>query len=132
MPDPAPERAFGLTTGAAGKLPVVGRVPGAPPATERRHVMPRQPRELPEWMRRLEAIKQCRTSAELLARHGEPAHKLEDPALEIWHYPLGIAGGTLYSIHVAVAGDDAPTAYLHVEPTSEPDTVAPRPWWRFW
>jgi hypothetical protein len=93
---------------------------------------PRQPRELAEWTRRLEAMKRCGTAADLLARHGEPAHRLTDHAMEIWHYPLGIAGGTLYSIHVAVEGDNAPMAYLHVEPTDKADTVAPRPWWRFW
>jgi len=53
--------------------------------------------------------------------------------MEIWHYPLGIAGETLYSIHVAVDGDNAPMAYMHLEPTDQPDTVAAaRPWWRFW
>ena len=94
--------------------------------------MKQQPRELAEWTTRLEAMKQCRTTAELLDRHGAPAHKLQEPAMEIWHYPLGIAGGTLYSIHVAVAGDAAPTVYMHLEPTNEPDTTDRRPWWRFW
>lgn len=94
--------------------------------------MPQQPRELTEWMRRIEAMRKCRTSAELVARHGEPKHKVEDPAMQIWHYPLRIADGTLYSIHVAIAGDAAPMPYMHVEPTNEPDTAATRPWWRFW
>lgn len=94
--------------------------------------MQQQPRQLAEWTRRLEAMKQCRTSAELVVRHGQPAHKLVDPAMEIWHYPLGISGGTLYSIHVAVRGDDAPMAYMHVETTDLPDTVPARPWWQFW
>jgi hypothetical protein len=94
--------------------------------------MPQQPRELAEWTRRLEAMQECRTSTELVARHGEPAHKLTDPAMEIWHYPLGIADATLYSIHVAVDGDNAPMAYMHVEPTDKPDTVMARPWWKFW
>ena len=76
-------------------------------------------------------MKRCRTLAELVAGHGEPAHKLRDPALEIWHYPLGIAGGTLYGIHVAVRGEEVPMAYIALEPTNKPDTVAARPWWRF-
>ena len=87
-----------------------------------------------EWIGRLEAMKRCRTVSELVERHGKPAHKdrVEDPATEIWHYPLGISGGTLYGIHVAVRGEDAPMAYMHMEPTSEADTVAPRRWWELW
>jgi hypothetical protein len=92
--------------------------------------MRQQPRELADWARLLEAMKRCRTSAELVERHGQPTHKLKDPAVEIWHYPLGIARGTLYSIHVAVDDADAPMAYMHVEPTDKPDTVAARPRWR--
>lgn len=94
--------------------------------------MPQQPRELAEWTRRLEAMKHCRSSAELIARYGEPAHKLTESATKIWHYPLGIASGTLYSIHVAVDGSSRPMAYMHTEPTDQRDTVAARKWWRFW
>lgn len=65
-----------------------------------------------------------RTPAELVARRGEPAHRLDDPAMHIWHYPLGIAGGTLYSVHVAGVRDDTPMTYMHVKPTSEADTMA--------
>jgi hypothetical protein len=43
--------------------------------------------------------------------------------MEIWHFPLGIAAGTLYSIHVAVMGDRQPQVYMHVELTSQPDTA---------
>lgn len=92
----------------------------------------RQPRELAQWTRRLDAMKRCRTPAQLIAVHGEPAHKLTESAMEIWHYPLGIAAGMLYSIHVAVDRHNKPVAYLHVEPTDNPDTVAARRWWRFW
>ena len=70
--------------------------------------------------------------ASLVTALSPAAHKLTDPAMEIWHYPLGIAAKTLYSIHVAVDGDSAPMAYMHVEPTDQPDTVAARPWWKFW
>ena len=53
--------------------------------------------------------------------------------MEIWHYPLGVLAGTLYSIHVAVSANAAPMAYMHMEPSSAPDTAkGKRPWWRFW
>lgn len=77
-------------------------------------------------------MKQCRNHGELIARHGMRSHRVSAPAMEILHYPLGIHGGTLYSIHVAIVNQDAPTAYMHVEPTSLLDTVAALPWWRFW
>jgi len=48
--------------------------------------------------------------------------------MEIWHYPLGVAGAMLYSIHVALAGEGAPQVYMHMEPSEAPDTVRkPRP-----
>src|SRR6202030_2204968 len=61
----------------------------------------------PEWIARLEAMRQIRSSGELAREHGTPPHKQVHGEMEIWHYPLGVAGGMLYSIHVAVVGDDA-------------------------
>ena len=53
------------------------------------------------WQRRLQQMKECKSIAELVRQHGEP-HKIPQAGFEIWHYPLGVAGGTLYSIHVSV------------------------------
>lgn len=94
--------------------------------------MAKQPRELADWINRLEAMKRCSTTTELLGRHGEPAHRLKDSGVEIWHYPLGVADGSLYAIHVAVGSDGVPMAYMHLEPTTMPNPVKVRPWWRFW
>jgi hypothetical protein len=94
--------------------------------------MPKEPREFRAWTRRLKAMKRCSTAKKLLAKHGQPAHKVKDAGVEIWHYPLGIAGGALYSIHVAIEEDAPPMAYMALELTDQPDTTAPRPWWKFW
>jgi hypothetical protein len=78
------------------------------------------------WVERLAAFKRFATAAELAQAH-PPAHKTRSGGTEIWHYPLGVTGGTLFAIHVAVAdaGADAPApmAYMHMEPTGAPDTV---------
>jgi hypothetical protein len=85
-----------------------------------------------EWVDRLVAFKAF-ASAEELARTHPPAHKLSSDGMEIWHYPLGVLAGTLYAIHVAVSSDGAPMAYIHMEPSTGPDTVRPsRPRWRLW
>jgi hypothetical protein len=78
-------------------------------------------------------MKNHKSAAELARVHGAPAHKVQHGEIEIWHYPLGVSGGTLYSIHVAVLGDDASQVYMFMEPSSAPDTERkPRSWWRFW
>lgn len=85
-----------------------------------------------EWVRRLAAFREF-SSANKLAETHPPSHKAVSGGIEIWHYPLGVAGGTLYSIHVAVSGTDVPMAYMHMEPSDAPDTIQPkRPWWRLW
>jgi hypothetical protein len=86
-----------------------------------------------EWIERVNAFKAFASSSELAAVH-PPPHKMTSGGMEIWHYPLGVVAGTLYSVHVAVSGNDAPMAYMHMEPSDAPDTlvVPKRPWWRFW
>ena len=105
---------------------------GAVPAIERRSVMPQKSSVPSEWVERLIAFKAFASADELSTAH-PPAHKMSTGGVEIWHYPLGVSGGTLYSIHVTVSGDGIPMAYMHMEPSDAPDTVKPsRPWWRFW
>ena len=70
----------------------------------------------------LAAFKRFATATELAQAH-PPVHKTRSGGTEIWHYPLGATGGTLYAIHVAVADAGAPMAYMHMEPTDAPDTV---------
>lgn len=85
------------------------------------------------WIQRLESMKRCGSAAELTREFGSPPHKSHHGDMEIWHYPLGVAGGMLYSIHVAVVGDDASQTYMHMEPSDAPDTIPQRrPWWRLW
>jgi len=85
-----------------------------------------------DWVDRLAALKRFSSAAELAEAY-PPTHKVQRGTMEIWHYPLGVAGGMLYRIHVALAGEGAPQAYMHMEPSEAPDTFRkPRPWWRFW
>jgi hypothetical protein len=84
--------------------------------------MSQQPPLLPrEWIERVNAFKAFASPCELAAAH-PPPHKMASGEMEIWHYPLGVVAGAVYSIHVAVSGDDAPIAYMHMEPTAAPDT----------
>jgi hypothetical protein len=77
-------------------------------------------------------MKAISNAAELVLAHGAPPHKVQHGGIEIWHYPLGVVAGMLYSIHVAVEGDNASQVYMHMEPITAPDTVREaRPWWRF-
>lgn len=86
---------------------------------------------LQRWTRHLIEIKGCKSVAELVRKYGEPPHKVPEDGFEIWHYPLGVASGTLYSIHVSVWPDRPFQAYMYMEPVSIPDTPQPA-WWRFW
>jgi hypothetical protein len=52
-----------------------------------------------EWCLRLDRMKKCLTAEQMVNEFGEPAHKLPMGEMEVWHYPLGIDGGVLYSIH---------------------------------
>jgi hypothetical protein len=69
-----------------------------------------------DWVDRLAAMKRFSSAVEL-AEVYPPAHKVQRGTMEIWHYPLGVAGGMLYSIHVALSGEGAPQAYMHMEPS---------------
>ena len=83
-----------------------------------------------DWLELVATMKSFSSAADL-AEHYPPDHRVQQGGMEIWHYPLGVAGGTRYSIHVALAGEDAPQVYMHMVPTGEPDTVRDqRPWWR--
>ncbi len=88
-----------------------------------------------EWVERLEALKAFKSATELSTVH-PPQHEDRTPTMNIWHYPLGVVGGTFYAIHVAVPDGKAPMAYMYMQPSDLPDTVevtsVARPWWRFW
>jgi hypothetical protein len=83
------------------------------------------------WEGRCLQMMKCKSASALVARYGEPPHKVQSDGFEIWHYPLGIASGTLYSIHVCVQPDQSARAYMHMEPSNAPDTPQPA-WWKFW
>src|SRR5260370_30587119 len=84
---------------------------------------------LREWVDRLAAMKRFCSAAELAEMY-PPAHKVQRGTMEIWHYPLGVAGEILYSIHVALAGEGALQVYMRMEPSEAPETFRkPRPWW---
>ena len=80
-----------------------------------------------EWQRRVLEMQKCERVTELLARHGEPHHKVQQAGFEIWHYPLGAASGTLYSVHVSVQPDQSCQAFMFLEPTGLADSSVPRP-----
>lgn len=81
-----------------------------------------------KWSSLLEEMKRCQSAEELARVHGQPAHKLQHGEIEIWHYPLGVDDGSLYTIHAAVAGDQLKQLYLHLEPTAQ--ASAKLPWWK--
>ena len=89
------------------------------------------PSNLKTWSRRLVEMQGCKTVADLVGKYGEPHHKVQQDGLEIWHYPLGVADGLLYSIHVSVWPDKY-QAYMFFEPASLSDSPPQRAWWQFW
>jgi hypothetical protein len=88
------------------------------------------PSHLPTWQRLLQQMQQCKTVAELVAHHGEAHHKDPQKGFEIWHYPLGVEEGQLYSIHVAIYPEGPRQAYLFFEPTVLPESPPAIPDWQ--
>lgn len=82
--------------------------------------------KLPEWHYRLRKMQQCATLDALVTLCGPPHHKAQQGALEIWHYPLGVESGMVYSIHVSVSPDQSRQVILHFAPAPR------RRWWHFW
>jgi hypothetical protein len=82
---------------------------------------------LEAWTRRLVEMQKCQRAADLVARHGEPHHKVQQTGFEIWHYPLGVADRMLYSVHVTVQPDQTCQAYMFFEPTDLADTPTQHP-----
>src|SRR5215469_1885152 len=82
--------------------------------------------DLKNWERYVFEMQKCQRIADLVARYGEPHHKDQQAGFEIWHYPLGIASRTLYSVHVSVHPDQSCQAFMFMEPTNRPDTSAQR------
>jgi hypothetical protein len=66
-----------------------------------------------EWFLRLDRMKKCLTAEQMVSEFGEPAHKLPMGVMEVWHYPLGIDGGVLYSIHAVEERSVIRQVYLH-------------------
>jgi hypothetical protein len=91
-----------------------------------RIIMPPGDPRLRQWARRLEEMKRCQTADELVRKFGAPAHKVSQGDLEIWHYPLGVVKGYLYSIHAATKGGALGQVYMHLEPTAEAEAVPER------
>lgn len=95
------------------------------------------PDNLEIWTRRLVDMQGCKTVADLVSKFGEANHKIQEQGSEMWHYPLGVANGFLYSVHVSVQPDQTCQAYMFFEPTKLPDSPVPldsppaRPWWHF-
>jgi hypothetical protein len=72
-----------------------------------------------QWRQRLQAVKSCHSTDEVVRTLGSPDRKVPERGREIWHYPLGVVGGSLYSIHV-VAGEGALNeAYMHATPAGD-------------
>ena len=88
------------------------------------------PSHLPNWQRLLQQMQQCKTVAELVAHHGEAHHKVPESGHEIWHYPLGVEKGMLYSIHVPIWPEGPRQAYLFFEPTVLPESAPLIPEWQ--
>jgi len=86
--------------------------------------------KIPEWHRRVQKMQECKTLDALVTLHGPPDHKAQQEGFEIWHYPLGIESGMVYSIHVSVWPDQSKQAILYFEPTKTGHSW--RRWWQFW
>jgi hypothetical protein len=72
-----------------------------------------------QWCVRLEKMKRCRTVSELVDQFGQPAHTIQTGGMEIMHYPLGITGGLLYTVHAVHNHGSVSQIYMHMEPASE-------------
>jgi hypothetical protein len=66
-----------------------------------------------EWCVCLDRMKKCLTAEQMVSEFGEPAHKLPMGEMEVWHYPLGIEGGVLYSIHAVEEPGVFRQVYMH-------------------
>src|SRR5690349_532614 len=75
------------------------------------------------WERRVREMQACRSVADMVARYGEPHHKVQQDGYEIWHYPLGADAGMLYSIHASVWPDGSRQVFIFFEPTDLPDSA---------
>ena len=71
-----------------------------------------------KWEQSAERMRAFKSAADMVALSGEPHHKIKHGGFEIWHYPLGVESGLVYSIHVCVSADQIKQAYLYFEPTS--------------
>ncbi|HTS16255.1 MAG TPA: hypothetical protein VMP11_01655 [Verrucomicrobiae bacterium] len=89
------------------------------------------PTNIQRWHRRALQMMKCKTAATLIKRYGQPSHKVQCDQFEIWHHPLGVDDGTLYTVHVCVPTNQSARACLHMDPSTLPDTPQP-PWWKFW
>jgi hypothetical protein len=86
---------------------------------------------LEQWTSRLESMKRCQSPDELVRKWGPPNHKERHGSAEIWHYPLGVAEGKIYSIRAVVAADGRMQIQMHtVAVASRPPST--RSWWRLW
>lgn len=81
---------------------------------------------LKAWERRVAEMQECKRTSDLVARYGEPHHKDPQTGFEVWHYPLGVASGMLYIVHVAVQPDHSCQAFMFFEPTHLADTPTDR------
>jgi hypothetical protein len=70
-----------------------------------------------EWHQRFQKMQECKTLDALVVLHGPPHYKVQQQGFEIWHYPLGVESGMLYSIHVSVWPDQSRQAFLYFEPS---------------
>jgi hypothetical protein len=69
-------------------------------------------------------MQKCETVEQLVSAYGAPSHKAHGQP-EIWHYPLGILNGMLYSIHAAIDSQRVAQVYIHMVPAE--DTAPARP-----
>ena len=56
-------------------------------------------------------MKRCHAADELVRDFGPPDHRVPQGDLEIWHYPLGVIGGFLYSIHAVTREGELTRVY---------------------
>ena len=69
-----------------------------------------------QWRHRLKTMQSYHTTGEVLRTFGVPGQRVAERDREIWHFPLGVVQGSLYSIHAVTSNGELNEAYLHAMP----------------
>jgi hypothetical protein len=69
-----------------------------------------------QWRQRLKMMQSYHTTDEVIRAFGAPGQRVPERDREIWHFPLGVVEGLLYSIHAVTCKGALNEAYMHAMP----------------